>query len=214
MMFEMYYYDDGQHRCYINPNLRSRTDGRLQPRLGVAPEELSWAGLSPRQRSYYERWSPAVAHRFRRDTSATGQEAASGGCKENTSSQLRVLIVTDDSEAGRFVAECVRLLGHIAIAVSDRASAISVGAAWRPDVALLDIQLEDGDTGYELAKLLRNRLGSSVCLVAHTGYMFAEIWSQLRDADFDEFLQKPADLNELRRLLGRTGRGHNNDSAE
>lgn len=72
---------------------------------------------------------------------------------------------------------------------------------FKPQIALLDIGLPD-ISGYELARRLRLMTqGSSVTLIAATG------WGQERDrqlafdAGFDHHVTKPVDLEQLRLLL-------------
>ena len=69
---------------------------------------------------------------------------------------------------------------------------------------LIDIGLP-GIDGYELARLLRQVPGSDRALfIALTGYGAPEEQQQARAAGFDAHLTKPADLDELERLLVRT----------
>jgi hypothetical protein len=66
-VFDMFFYEDGERRCFINPLLRARTPGTVGIRVGVSPEELSFEGLRPEQRRFFETRLPDVANRFRHD---------------------------------------------------------------------------------------------------------------------------------------------------
>ena len=65
-VFRMFHYDDGEGRCYINPELAPLQTGRIAVRIGVPPEELLWNKLSHEQRVFFERYLPSIARRFKR----------------------------------------------------------------------------------------------------------------------------------------------------
>lgn len=70
-----------------------------------------------------------------------------------------------------------------------------------PQVALLDIGLPDLN-GYELAKRLRSMpLGSSIVLIASTGWGQEKDRQLAFDAGFNHHLTKPIDFDQLRSLL-------------
>ena len=71
----------------------------------------------------------------------------------------------------------------------------------QPETALLDIGLPDMD-GYALARRLRAQdTSGNLQLVAMTGYGRAEDRAAARDAGFDVHLVKPAEADELARVL-------------
>jgi CheY-like chemotaxis protein len=70
-----------------------------------------------------------------------------------------------------------------------------------PDVALVDINMPRTN-GYEVARRLRQLLGRSIILIAHTAYAQAPQEQRVKDAEFDAWLVKPAELSDL--LLKRT----------
>jgi CheY-like chemotaxis protein len=72
--------------------------------------------------------------------------------------------------------------------------------AVRPQVALIDIGLPDVN-GYEVARQLRVALADGIFLVALTGYGQSDDLRQALDAGFNAHLVKPANLDELTRLL-------------
>jgi CheY-like chemotaxis protein len=51
--------------------------------------------------------------------------------------------------------------------------------------------------GYEVARRLRHALGRSMILIAHTAYAPAPQEQRVKDAEFDAWLVKPAELSEL-----------------
>jgi two-component system, chemotaxis family, CheB/CheR fusion protein len=79
--------------------------------------------------------------------------------------------------------------------------AIQSFAEFRPDVVLLDIGLPDID-GYQVAQRIRALPdGTSVRLVAVTGYGHEEHRRRAAAAGFDHHLVKPVKLAELQELL-------------
>jgi CheY-like chemotaxis protein len=67
-------------------------------------------------------------------------------------------------------------------------------------VAVLDIGLPRLD-GYEVARRVRPAVGGEVRLIALTGHGAAEDRQRAFAAGFDHHLTKPADPEELRRLV-------------
>jgi signal transduction histidine kinase/ActR/RegA family two-component response regulator len=111
----------------------------------------------------------------------------------------RVLVVDDNVDAAASLAAFLQLDGHEAEAVYSAKGALEAIATFRPDVVLLDIGLPEMD-GYEVAKRIRAG-GSSVRLVALTGYGQAEDIQRTHSAGFDAHLVKPVDFVALERTI-------------
>ena len=111
----------------------------------------------------------------------------------------RVLVVDDNLDAAASLAELLRLEGHEAEAACSAKGALEAIVTFGPDVVLLDIGLPEMD-GYEVAKRIRAG-GSSVRLVALTGYGQAEDILRTRSAGFDTHLVKPVDFVALERAI-------------
>ena len=69
-----------------------------------------------------------------------------------------------------------------------------------PDVAVVDIGLP-GVSGYEVAARVRTALGSTVRLIALTGYGQAEDRRRSHVAGFDAHLVKPVGVEDLELVL-------------
>ena len=82
----------------------------------------------------------------------------------------RVLVVDDNIDGARLIAEALQAVGHDTRVAFDGPAALRVAEQFRPDVALLDLGLPLMD-GYELATRLTALLeGVQPLLVAVTGY--------------------------------------------
>lgn len=116
---------------------------------------------------------------------------------------LRILVVDDNRDAAETLGMLLESLGHAVRVVHDPAQALEAAQGAVFDAFVLDIGLPGMD-GYALARLLRGRLqGSAATFIALTGYGSAADRQRGSEAGFDHYLVKPADLDELVRLLQR-----------
>jgi PAS domain S-box-containing protein len=117
----------------------------------------------------------------------------------------RVLVVDDNVDAARTLAELLGTLGHETRVVHDGPSALAMAAAFRPDVVLLDIGMPGMD-GYEVARRLSAlQEGRRPRIVAVTGWGQESDRRQASEAGFDMHLVKPVDLDALLRALDQRG---------
>jgi two-component system, sensor histidine kinase len=113
-----------------------------------------------------------------------------------------VLIVYDNADSAESLATLVRTWGHEVATAHDGAAALALAERFKPDSALVDIGLPVMD-GYELARRLRAQARHhELYLVAMTGYGRSADRHTADEAGFDVHLMKPADIDQLRRLLG------------
>ena len=107
---------------------------------------------------------------------------------------MRLLLVDDNEDAARTLAELLELFGHrTEVALTPEQALASTGEF---DACLLDIGLP-GMTGYELAALLRERGHADAMYVALTGYGQPQDRVQSEAAGFDHHLVKPVDPAKL-----------------
>jgi CheY-like chemotaxis protein len=92
-------------------------------------------------------------------------------------------------------------LGHRVEAVDNGMAAVQRARERRPAVVVVDIGLPDLD-GYGVAEQVRESLGSSVYMVALTGYGQPEDQQRALDAGFDVHMTKPVDVALLQHLIG------------
>jgi CheY-like chemotaxis protein len=117
---------------------------------------------------------------------------------------LRILVVDDNADAARLLADSLQALGHLAIAAFDGPNALERAAAFHPDVVLLDLGLPVMD-GFEVAqriKVLPESEGLEV--VAITGYGQEIDRQRTRESGFDEHMVKPVRLDALEAWLRRS----------
>jgi two-component system CheB/CheR fusion protein len=117
---------------------------------------------------------------------------------------LRVLVADDNRDAADSLQRILTLYGHEVRVAYDGATALQLGEAFRPRVAVLDIGMP-APNGYDVARAIRKRLGGEVKLVALTGWGQEGDRKRALEAGFDHHLTKPVDpgaLNELLTLAG------------
>ena len=115
--------------------------------------------------------------------------------------RLSVLVVDDNVDAARTLGMVLSAAGVSVQIAHTAAEAVSVARSWRPQAALLDVGLPDGN-GNDVARSIRAETwGQDMLLVAVTG------WGQQSDkessaaAGFDMHLVKPVDPAQILALL-------------
>jgi PAS domain S-box-containing protein len=120
---------------------------------------------------------------------------------EHNGTGLRVLIVDDNRDAGSMLGYMLEAAGHVVQVEEDAASAIQTSREFDFEVFILDIGLPDVD-GYELARRLRADVRTAnTAIIAMTGYGQPQDRVLSSAAGFDHHFVKPADQQELLRLL-------------
>ena len=138
---------------------------------------------------------------IRPPAAAPDPAAAAESLPDNGS--LRVLVVDDNADAAQMLAALLEVQGHAVSVEYDGRGALARARSEHPDVLLLDIGLPDMD-GYELARRLRAQPeNAGATLVALTGYGQKQDRQEARQAGFDHYLVKPADLNEVNEVLAQ-----------
>lgn len=119
----------------------------------------------------------------------------------NGSHPRRVLLIEDNRDSAEVLATYLRSRGHTVRVAHDGPSGIQTALSMRPEVIVCDIGLP-GIDGYELARRIRNSEHLSECtLVAVTGYGQTLERERGRQAGFQHYLVKPADPEELARVI-------------
>jgi CheY-like chemotaxis protein len=109
----------------------------------------------------------------------------------------RILVADDNRDAATSLATLLSLDGHDVRVANDGAQALAEAEAFRPDIALLDIGMPKRN-GYEVARAIRAApWGTSMLLVAVTGWGQSEDKRRAMEAGFDRHFTKPLDLDVL-----------------
>jgi CheY-like chemotaxis protein len=119
--------------------------------------------------------------------------------------RVRVLVVDDYPDNAESMGMLLRFLGHEVATALDGSAALEAARDRQPDVVLLDISMAEMN-GYEVARQLRRMFQDQVLLIAITAHGFEEDRQRCLDAGFDRHVVKPADPNEIQRLLGEMAR--------
>jgi two-component system CheB/CheR fusion protein len=113
----------------------------------------------------------------------------------------RVLVVEDNRDAADSLRMLLEVLGHEVAVAYTGPEGVEKASRWRPDVIVCDIGLPGLDGWGVARQLRRNPQTARVRLLALTGYGSEEDRVRSRLAGFDHHLVKPADPQELLRLL-------------
>ena len=111
----------------------------------------------------------------------------------------RVLVIEDDDSNARWVRMALEQLGYSVVLAHDGPIALQLASEAKPDLVLLDIGLPMLD-GWEVARRLRERVGA-LPIIAITGRDGPDDIHRSSEAGFVEHLNKPIDLDRLRRCL-------------
>jgi signal transduction histidine kinase len=115
----------------------------------------------------------------------------------------RVLIVDDNVDAARTMADALDLAGYDTRVSFDGPAALDASASFEPDAVLLDLGLPLMD-GYEVAReLMAGPSDRRPILVALTGYGQLSDQERTRTAGFNSHLVKPIDPPQLITVLER-----------
>ncbi len=119
---------------------------------------------------------------------------------------LKVLVIEDNPDAADSLRELLELDGYRAEVAYGGAQGVVRAREFRPAIVLCDIGLPEMD-GYEVARQLRREPAMRAAyLIALTGYSRPEDQRQALRSGFDAYLAKPADLEDLERVLARAAR--------
>ena len=189
------------------PGHRDRSHGGLGIGLTLARRLVERHGGTieaksegPGRGSVFTVTLPAAA-----DATAVGRAPA--GRSRTPARACRILVADDNADALEMLQLMLSLYGHDVTVASDGVVAVSLATAIRPQIAFLDIGMPRMD-GYEAARKIREALGSSVVLVALTGWGQDEDKRRSREAGFNHHLTKPPDPEALEALIAECDQLH------
>jgi signal transduction histidine kinase len=136
---------------------------------------------------------------------AVDSTTAAGEAGSRPARPLRILLVDDNADAARTLAEVLRSDGHETSYATSGARALELAAELKPDVVLLDIGMPGMD-GYQVARAIRQAHPSPrVTLVALTGWGQQHDRARAKEAGFDRHLTKPVEPAALREVIASAG---------
>ena len=113
----------------------------------------------------------------------------------------RVVVVDDNADAGVSLAAALESRGHRVTLFEDAEALLAAPELGAVDAFVLEIGLPRID-GYQLARRLRHsKRGRTALLIALAGYGQAHDYTLSKAAGSDHHLVKPADLDQLERIL-------------
>ncbi|HEY5949975.1 MAG TPA: ATP-binding protein [Kofleriaceae bacterium] len=115
-------------------------------------------------------------------------------------SKLRVLLVEDNADLRDLTSELLEALGCTVELAVDGPDGLAQILESKPDLALVDIGLPLLD-GYAVAREVRNQLGTSLVMVAASGYGMDHDRDASRRAGFDMHVTKPLNAKAIGEVL-------------
>jgi CheY-like chemotaxis protein len=129
------------------------------------------------------------------------------GKPDGSPSACKVLVVDDNVDSAQSMSLLLGLEGYAVECAYDGEEALQRAESFGPEVVLLDLGLPR-ISGYEVAARLRAASEAShqpLLLVAVSGYGRDQDRKAAREAGFDMHLTKPADPDEVLRVLASRG---------
>ncbi len=137
------------------------------------------------------------------DRTAAPREAAADARRRPAGSTRKILVADDNRDAAESMGLLLQIAGHDVRIVHDGIAALDTGAAFQPDVALVDIGMPEL-SGYEVAERARAEpWGQRTLLIAVTGWGQESDKRRALEAGFDHHLTKPVEQEVLEGLLAR-----------
>jgi DNA-binding response OmpR family regulator len=135
-----------------------------------------------------------------------GDRAGSGASMP----QYRLLAVDDDSDCADLIVRTAIKCGYEALPITDAATVEATVAQWRPDVLTLDIGMPNVDGLEVLNGLVKGSFKGHVVIISGKPSWFRKQVAHLGHMNgltIAANIEKPFDLEELRKLLLTIGEG-------
>jgi CheY-like chemotaxis protein len=112
----------------------------------------------------------------------------------------RVLVVDDWKDSTESLAMLLEAWRYEVRTALNGESALQIADRFRPNVVILDLGMPQMD-GFEVARRLRRDYAGELKIICVSGYGAPADRQRTKEAGFDHHLLKPADPDELQRLL-------------
>ncbi len=118
------------------------------------------------------------------------------------SEALRILVVDDNPDSITLMSSLLAALGHAPLTAATADEGLEMALRERPDLVLLDIVLPGMD-GHEVMRLMKASPDlAGTPIVALTALTTPGHPTRALEAGFDDYLQKPIDLQRLVAVIG------------
>ena len=121
----------------------------------------------------------------------------------STTTEIRqkVLVVDDNKDSAQTLAMMLKIMGNDVRTAHDGLEAIEKAQEYLPNVILLDLGMPKLN-GYDVCRRIREQdWGTTMVIIALTGWGQAEDRQRTKEAGFDHHLVKPVDVAKLKELL-------------
>ncbi len=123
-----------------------------------------------------------------------------------TENRQKVLVVDDNKDSAQTLAMMLKIMGNDVRTAHDGLEAIEKAQEYLPQVILLDLGMPKLN-GYDVCRRIREQSwGTSIVIIALTGWGQAEDRQRTKEAGFDHHLVKPVDVAKLKELLDAAAR--------
>lgn len=130
------------------------------------------------------------------------QEAATTGqLAGNSAKRVRILVIDDETSAAEGVQDILELEGHIVGIAHDQQSALQAAQMMAPDLALVDLRLND-EWGLDVIAALHKQYPNLLCIVQTGNSDSSVVISALRQGVYD-YLVKPFQPDQLLKVTER-----------
>jgi two-component system CheB/CheR fusion protein len=182
---------------------KTRTEGGLGIGLTLAKRLTALHGGTISALSEGSGKGSEFAVRLPRQTGVPPE--SEGAVPRTRGTRHRVLIIDDNQDARDVLAMALEIDGHRVFAAASGREGLEVALVERPTLVIVDIGLPDID-GHEVARRLRQALGSEMILVAFSGYGQPEDRRRSLEAGFDVHVVKPATGEAILSLVAQNSR--------
>lgn len=124
-----------------------------------------------------------------------------GPMNDRPLTNVSILIVDDDADAREVLETYLAFVGATVRTASNATEGLELFKASPPAIVLADIVMPASDGFWLLREIRRLRSGGSVPVIAFTGRVMPDDRDRYRDAGFDAHLPKPADLDDVTKLI-------------
>lgn len=114
--------------------------------------------------------------------------------------RAKVAIVDDNEDIRETLRDLLEDWQYDVQCGADGVQGVDIILKHRPAVAFVDVGMPRMD-GFQLARIVREKLGTDTTLVAMTGFGRPSDFRQAAESGFDGYLVKPIDVNDLRKFL-------------